>query len=207
VPAVSDISSKGSLARSEILMAARRLFLTQGYGQTTMRDIAKAANSRAPGGIYNHFPGKEAIFQALIQEQNPADEILAVLETSQGETAPERIRNVLRKALPLILRHYEFVELAQIDWREFQGKNFNRLMQGGILPRALSQIERIQKLPGLKPLAPFALARLMVSFILGYLLTWRLGPAPVISQLTEEQWIETVIDTLLHGLCTDEKLG
>jgi len=207
VPTVSETTPKGSQARSEILNAARQLFLTQGYSQTTMRDIAKAAGSRAHGRIYNHFASKEAIFRALFEVQNPADELLAILETSQGETAPEVIRAILRRALPLILKHYEFVELAQIDWREFQGKNMYRLMDGGFLQHALSEIDRIQQLPSLKPLAPFALARLMVSTVLGHLLTWRLGPALIISQLSEEQWIETAIDMMLYGISAQEEQG
>ncbi|MHB8625646.1 MAG: TetR/AcrR family transcriptional regulator [Aggregatilineales bacterium] len=200
-----DGTPKGGQARVEILVAARRLFLTQGYGQTTIRDIAKASGRRAPGGIYNHFSSKEAIFQTLIAEHNPADELLAVLESSRGDTAPEMIRNILRKALPIIVKHYEFVELAQIDWREFQGKNLLQLMRSGLLLRILSQIDRIQRLPGLKPIEPFVLARLMASHILGYLFTWRLGPPPIIVQLTENQWIETYIEALLHGIGADRE--
>src|SRR5258708_7751109 len=149
MPDGSDVTLKGSQARAEILFAAKRLFVSQGYVQTTMRDIARAAGSRAPGGIYNHFPSKDAIFQALIEEHNPAEALLAILESSRGETAPEQLRDILRSALPFMLKQYEFVELVQIDWREFQGKNLSRLLEGGWLFRILSHVSRVQSLPGL----------------------------------------------------------
>ena len=204
MPESFGATSKGKQARVEILTAAKHLFVTQGYGQTTMRDIAKAAGSRAPGGIYNHFANKEAIFQAIFREQNPLEELLVVLETSAGETGPEMIRAILRKALPLSVKHYEFVELAQIDGREFQGKNLIQLMQGGLLPNLLSQIDRVRTLPGMKPLEPFVLARLMASQVFGYLFTWRLGPSTIINQLTEDQWVELYIAAFVHGVSANQ---
>ena len=52
-------TAKGEEARSEILNAAWKLFITKGYASTSLRDIAKAAGNRAVGGIYNHFKSKD----------------------------------------------------------------------------------------------------------------------------------------------------
>ncbi|GAA6619441.1 TetR/AcrR family transcriptional regulator [Scytonema sp. NUACC26] len=46
--------------RDRILLAARRLFASQGFDGTTTRDLAQAANV-AEGTLFRHFPNKKAI--------------------------------------------------------------------------------------------------------------------------------------------------
>ena len=53
--------------RSRILAAARHLFAAQGVEQTTIRDIAAAADI-ALGGFYNYFPTKEELLAELLSE-------------------------------------------------------------------------------------------------------------------------------------------
>jgi AcrR family transcriptional regulator len=197
--------SKGGKARAEILEAAKRLFVTQGYGGTSMRDIARASGERAVAGIYNHFKTKHAIFAALLDETSPYDEILAMLEATAGTTAPEVIANVLRQTLPLMLEHYDFVELVQIDMREFRGENLLHLFESNALPRLLNVLQRLEGLPGLKPIEPFVLMRMVISVAISFVLTQRIGPRLVVDYLTEEAWIEQYIETFLHGVAVAEK--
>ena len=51
--------------QEQILDAARRLFLTKGYEATTIEDVLTAVGI-AKGTLYNHFPGKEAILDAIV---------------------------------------------------------------------------------------------------------------------------------------------
>ena len=51
--------------RAQILDASHRLFLTKGYDATTIEDIL-AAVGIAKGTLYHHFPGKEAILDAIV---------------------------------------------------------------------------------------------------------------------------------------------
>jgi TetR/AcrR family transcriptional regulator len=48
-----------------ILEAAERLFLTRGFGATTIEQLAEQADV-AVGSIYGHFGGKEGVYAALI---------------------------------------------------------------------------------------------------------------------------------------------
>lgn len=48
-----------------ILEKALALFSTHGYDAVTVGDIAQAVGIKAPS-LYNHFPGKQAIFDALV---------------------------------------------------------------------------------------------------------------------------------------------
>ena len=51
--------------RQKILSKALELFSAQGYDAVSMGQIAGAVGIKAPS-LYNHFPGKQAIFDALV---------------------------------------------------------------------------------------------------------------------------------------------
>lgn len=58
-------------ARSHIVDAARHLYATQGFHQTSMAELATAADVSV-GQIYRLFTGKNALIQALILEDAEA---------------------------------------------------------------------------------------------------------------------------------------
>src|ERR1044071_4818358 len=71
-----DVRPKGRQARllearettrRAILDAALDLFITHGYGQVSIRNIA-ARVEYSPGAIYGYFPSKDEIFYALAEE-------------------------------------------------------------------------------------------------------------------------------------------
>ena len=68
--------------RSEILVAATKVFATKGFVATRMEDIAKAARL-AKGTLYLYFQSKDAIYQATVQQ--------AV--TKLAALTEERVRN------------------------------------------------------------------------------------------------------------------
>lgn len=51
-----------------VLEAAERLFLSRGYGGTSMQDVAAAAGV-AKATVYSNFPSKEALFSAVIHRR------------------------------------------------------------------------------------------------------------------------------------------
>lgn len=52
--------------RDRILAEAAELFLTKGYGDTSLRDIAGAVGIQ-PASIYHHFSSKEALFTEVLR--------------------------------------------------------------------------------------------------------------------------------------------
>ena len=52
--------------KQKILEKALELFSTQGYDAVSVGQIAKAVGIKAPS-LYNHFPGKQAIFDAIVE--------------------------------------------------------------------------------------------------------------------------------------------
>lgn len=61
--------------RKEILRAAESLFVEQGFHQTGMAAICKAANM-SPGTLYRYFESKADIIQAFIEEEQAETEEL-----------------------------------------------------------------------------------------------------------------------------------
>jgi AcrR family transcriptional regulator len=65
--------------RQEIAAAARRLFTSRGWGQTTVRDIAREARVSEPT-VYNAYGGKAGLATALIDDINLAAGVERVLD-------------------------------------------------------------------------------------------------------------------------------
>lgn len=97
--------------RQAILQAARRLFAEKGFGATTTRDIAQAAEI-ATGTLFNYFPTKEAIVASMAGEAL-RDDLADSDNASSAETLEEdlfalvagglRKLKRLRKHLPSLL--------------------------------------------------------------------------------------------------------
>jgi AcrR family transcriptional regulator len=63
--------------RQEILAAAARVFASNGYAGTTVRQVAEAAEV-AEGTLYNYFAGKREILRAISQEtETPMEAVLS----------------------------------------------------------------------------------------------------------------------------------
>lgn len=73
---------KGSEKRDAILVAASEIFLSEGYGRASMDQVhAKIGGSKRT--LYNHFPNKEALFEAIVTAVS--SRALAALEPPSGE--------------------------------------------------------------------------------------------------------------------------
>jgi len=57
--------TKGERTSERILDVAEDLFALQGYDGTSLRQIAERAGIQQPG-LYNHFVGKEALYEAVL---------------------------------------------------------------------------------------------------------------------------------------------
>ena len=53
--------------KDKILEKALELFSANGYDSVSVGEIARAVGIKAPS-IYNHYPSKQAIFDAIVKE-------------------------------------------------------------------------------------------------------------------------------------------
>jgi AcrR family transcriptional regulator len=109
-------------SRQQITSAAHRLFLTQGFHGTTMRQIAKESGM-ALGSLYNHFTDKNDLFRAVFEAYNPYPLLLIALENSQGQTAEDLARTAARRLVTQLKDRPDLIKLVFIDIVEFQGKH------------------------------------------------------------------------------------
>lgn len=101
--------------REEIVETARTLFATNGFRNTSMRDIADACGMLA-GSLYTHFESKNEIlflvldpmFEDFVEAQTRALE-------NRGNGA-ETVEAMIRAAIPVFFRHPETVTIVRDDW-------------------------------------------------------------------------------------------
>ncbi len=201
--------NRGEQTRKLILDAAERLFLTNGFNGTSMRQIAREAGNLAVGGIYNHFASKEAIFEALLEVRAPYQEIFQTLEILDGKDGPELIRNVVPYIKTVIMNNATFFGLLMIDVREFDGNTMRSLL-GAIIPNALQFAHRVQALGGLREsISEIMLVRALVIFLSGYILTDMIAFSagrvlPVADVPTgDEFWQKPILDMFLYGIAAE----
>lgn len=114
-------------SRSQILEAALDLFSHRGYGATSVRDIARAANA-STGNVYHHFKDKEAIFNELLNQYWAAIDSADFPFNRALVSAPfpdniEAIGFAARDTIEQWRRH---VALIYVDVVEFEGSHIRK---------------------------------------------------------------------------------
>jgi AcrR family transcriptional regulator len=114
-------------SRSQILDAALKLFAHRGYGATSVRDIAEEAGL-SKGNVYHHFPDKEAIFRALLDQyfqamSQPDFPFNRALSTG---TFPENLEELGRAARDTVRDYRDHVALIYVDVVEFDGSHIRK---------------------------------------------------------------------------------
>jgi AcrR family transcriptional regulator len=95
-------NADGQRTRQAILDAALTLFADKGYFGTSLRDVAGAVGVRE-SALYNYFPGKEALFDALLAAESAekVEQFSAILD------APARDgRDVLERLAECVLDRF-----------------------------------------------------------------------------------------------------
>ena len=98
-----SLTPKGVATRARVYEAAIRLFREQGFEETTMRQVAKAAEL-SPGAAYHYFDSKEAIVLAYYEEIQAEHERLARDELRGIRAAEDRVRIALVLKLRVLKR-------------------------------------------------------------------------------------------------------
>jgi len=154
--------TKAEETRSRILDAALNLFRERGFDQTTMRDIAAAADV-AIGAAYYYFESKEALVMAFYHQANEAmhEHIEAVLHRKTDLRT--RLRGVIdvkfeyfgpnRKFLGALLRHAADPEhplspfsAETRDIRELDMRHFSEALDGSNLRLTEDLLPHLPKL-------------------------------------------------------------
>ena len=100
--------------RERILQAALQVFAQKGYHRAVVDDIVRASRT-SKGAVYHHFPNKEALFLALVDEfsSHLATAIGTGIAGSSG--ALGKVEAALRAGLETFARHRELARILLLE--------------------------------------------------------------------------------------------
>jgi len=154
-----------------------------------------------PGAIYNHFSGKEEIFETLIRESMSLLQVtdqLAMMSISDPE---EALRSSIRQVVETMLSHEDYIRLGLIDAQERQGKSI-RAIPPRLYPVFSGFISRVRGADvGLfrdMPVEKFL--RVLVSLIFGYVYTEVVAAPSETLPLPDIDWVDAIVDVFMYGV-------
>jgi AcrR family transcriptional regulator len=127
-PPVPSPAAPATQTRERILDVAEALFAERGFAGTSVRDIASAAGLTA-ASLYNHFEGKEALYDAVLERG--IRPLVLLMQTragrdAAGESAPALVGEVMdhmrrHPHLPRLIQHEALTGGAHVirlarDW-------------------------------------------------------------------------------------------
>ena len=198
LPPFAPESTKGERTRTAIVDAAFDLFVRKGYHATSMRQIADKAGL-APGGIYNHFGSKEDIFVAMLSERHPFLQVLPALQSAQGDTVEELVRDAGARMLHILGERHDVLNLMFVELVEFEGRHIPQLFEI-FFPPLLEFAQRFAQARG--PLRPIPLPMLLRAF-LGLFFSYFMTDLLIGSQFPPEfqrNAFEHFVNMYLHGI-------
>lgn len=123
---------KSERSRRAVLDAALYLFAHQGYRATTMRQIADRAEV-STGNCYHHFPDKDTIFLALIDEYYEITESERFPFTRvlfHSEPFPDNLEQLGYAARDSVRQFRNYLALFYVDVIEFGGTHLQKFYSG-----------------------------------------------------------------------------
>jgi len=117
-------------SREQILAAALKLFSHRGYGATSVRDVEEEAGL-SKGNVYHHFPDKETIFRALLDQyfQAMSDPEHPFIHALAHGTFPENLEQLGRATRESVERYRAYVALIYVDVVEFDGAHIRKFYE------------------------------------------------------------------------------
>lgn len=199
---IEDTLSKGERTRQTIENAAYELFLEQGFSATSMRRIAEKAEL-ALGGIYNHFSGKEEIFEAIILDKHPYKQILPVIMAAPGSTLTEFVHNAAHALVEEMGRRPDFIRLMFIEIVEFNSKHMPTFFDE-IFPEFLPLVQRFQAPEGeLRPIPLPLLLRAFLGMFFSFYMTELITEHIDIPEMHENA-LDGFVEIFLHGILVEK---
>jgi len=100
--------------RDRILQAALYVFAEKGYHRAAVDDIVRTSRT-SKGAVYHHFPNKEALFLALVDEFSGrlAESIASAIQGSHG--ALGKVEAALRAGLETFAGHRELARILLLE--------------------------------------------------------------------------------------------
>ena len=171
--------------RAQILAAARRCFVRDGFHQTSMQNLVREAGMSS-GAVYRYFDSKDAMIVAIAEEN--LDQVVTIVRESARHG--EAVGAALASALEYVgARHADegFGAIALLVWSEALRNPAlaNRLGESfAAAVDALAEIARARSVTG-AGLAPEVLANTLLCVLPGYLLQLTIRGADAVKTIPD----------------------
>lgn len=171
--------------RVEILAAARRCFVRNGFHRTSMQDVFAEAGKSA-GAVYRYFTKKEDMIMGVAAQN--LDDVTEVLHTALTEGDGERrVGQVLAELLEAVIRRHQDKQLATMAlmvWSEaLRNPALAERLEAATVEMSqdMAELVRERQRAGTWTGAPAdALGRVLLSILPGFLFNLALlGPRGV----------------------------
>jgi AcrR family transcriptional regulator len=188
-------------ARERLLEEAFKLLGAQSLAQLSMDELAEAAEvSRAT--LYRFFPGKPALWKALVEAYSPWEPIAVVLAKA-GDRAPRRLVPLIARALAkalegrtgVLLRMVFEMDQGEPDTR----RGIRRSMSVGV-PDLIRYFGEQMAAGRMRRVQPVVALQLLVGPIFVHLATRRLAgmlgvaaPVDEVVQQIAEAWLRAMV--------------
>jgi AcrR family transcriptional regulator len=213
MPSGESTVPRGEQTRRAILDAAERLFLSNGFNGTSMRQIAQEAGGIAVGGIYNHFGSKEDIFRALLAARSPYPRIIEIVDSLDAPTGQDLLRQAFIRLQKVVIEDADFFSLIMIDMREFRGDTIRGLMTE-VIPHMIRFGAQAKAAGGIRQgVETILLIRCLAMLMLGYMFTQMVAFSQGRNLLAEMAdlpdkdagyWESAIMDAFLYGVAERE---
>lgn len=187
--------------RHQILEAALRVWMRQGFHGSSVEELAREAGL-AKGTLYLYFPTKDAILDAIVRRYSLLPDAVELAEALR-DVPPER-------AIPLIVGRFharlrERAPLVSLLMREFSLRPGEARI---FLERVVLPVNRLfaEYLDGLvargvvRAIDTFVAARALVGMLMIFVLTQDVFGGHELSPIADERITTTAADLFLHGV-------
>jgi AcrR family transcriptional regulator len=200
--------------RSRVLDTALELVGRHGLAELSMDELAATAGvSRAT--LYRLFPGKEALFAALVQRFSPFEPIAAVLEAA-GDRPPAEVIPAVAHAMAAAMDGHMglLLQLLFEFARDRHPDNGHRTNEGTVqgmrtLPLVSSYLAGQMAAGHLRPMDPDLAFQALAGPIVMHLL-WRPPAAsgvdgPPVVRAPLEEAVDELVEVWLRAMATDQQ--
>ena len=164
-----------------ILDAAEFHFARRGFAGAGMREIAASVDLN-PASLYNHFPGKQALYEAVLERGlRPIFDLLDALRST--DWSPESLNHETNTLLARLARRPHLARLI-VHEALAGGENLRRIARDWLRPLYSRALATFQESPTTRDWEKDELPLLLMSFhhlVLGYF-----AAAPMLREVMHE---------------------
>ncbi len=199
--AAAEREALSETRRNQILEAALRVWMRQGFHGSSVEELAREAGL-AKGTLYLYFPTKDAILDAIVRRYSLLPDAVELADALR-DVPPER-------AIPLIVERFharlrERAPLVSLLMREFSLRPGEARI---FLERVVLPVNRLfaEYLDGLvargvvRAIDTFVAARALVGMLMVFVLTQHVFGGHELAPIADERITATAADLFLHGV-------